>query len=131
MRIRLANRAGSIATYTATFKRYGGRPGHNGATIKTLLLVDILDARGNRVTGHQWFTTCRTWERFNMVTGQRLQFVASVKRYRKGYRGRLEDYEEQDHGPRTDFKLAWPRDVRLVKLGAMFAEPDQDQPLLL
>ena len=113
MRKALKNHQGRRATYTATFRRYGSFQPYKGPPVRTLLLVDIRNARDQVVADHLWFKDCLAWRRCgNLEPGQLLSFTAQVKEYRKGYRGRRE--EEDLPEPTTDLKLAWPMDVRLV-----------------
>ena len=109
MRAALQDRAGTRATYTATFERWGTKTSY-GYTKRTLLLVNVRNGRGDEITDHLWFTSCPTWEVLDLQPGERIVFTANAKSYWKGYAGRR-DYDDEP-GRRKDWKLAFPRDVR-------------------
>lgn len=106
--------------YTATFARYGSKQPYKGPPIRTLLFRDLTTG-GTVVADHQWFKACAAWDALgNIQAGDRVSFTASVKTYQKGYRGRREDFDLP--APSTDYKLAWPKDARLVEVGAKTTE---------
>lgn len=113
MREELGRRDGRRGEFTATFKRFGSKSAYKGPPIVTLLFVDVKDTAGKIVADHVWFTMCKAWELAALREGERVKFEARVKTYRKGYRGRRDDYDLPAES--IDYKLSHP--TRIVVFG--------------
>lgn len=106
MRKELKQMTGVRATFSATFKRFGWKRDY-GRDKKTLLLVDIADENGQRLTDHVWFSLTKGFEAFDLKPGDRLRFDARVKPYEAGYRGQWWE-QALENPPRIDYKLSHP-----------------------
>lgn len=92
MRKSLEKNLGQRKTYTATFLKYDEKRGAmRGGCMKTpnafYILKDIKNEEGKIVTDHMWFTTTDIIFRLKLQSGDTVQFMAFVKKYRKGYQG--------------------------------------------
>jgi hypothetical protein len=97
--------------FTATFVRYGLRPGWTRPTERTLLLRDITTTGGKIVAEHLWFNLTSTFAMLGDLTeGDRVEFQARAKPYTKGYVNFREGVDDRT----TDYKLAWPTKARRV-----------------
>jgi hypothetical protein len=115
MREALKEREGKRGRFTGTVKRFGSKPAYRGPALITLLLVDVLDEAGNKVTDHLWFVVRKQLKALNLQPGDKIEFVARVKPYIKGYRGRRDDY---DLPPTSlDYKLS--HGTQFKKVGSM------------
>jgi hypothetical protein len=104
MREELQKRNGKRGSFTGTVKSFGSKPAYRGPALITMLLVDVCDESGAEVTDHLWFVVRKQLAALNLQTGDKIQFVARVKEYIKGYRGRRDD---DDLPPLSrDFKLS-------------------------
>lgn len=110
MREKLALIEGYRGLFLATFQRFGGKPGWQGQYLKTVLLVKITDDRGDEMCDHVWFDCGKQFEELGLKSGDRIAFRARVQRYVKGYHGG----RDGDSEPSTDFRIAFPTDVRRV-----------------
>lgn len=106
MREKLKDIRGMRQRFTGTFERFGTKPAYKGAPIKTVLLVDVKNQRGEEVCDHIWFTSGKQFESLELRPGDKICFDARVKSYIKGYRGRREDYDAKP--VTTDYKLSHP-----------------------
>ena len=87
-------------TIQATVARFGQKRGWRGATLRTILLLDVRRAQdGLLLTDHLWFTCGTTFDRLHLHPGDRIQFDARVAPYEKGYQGPRA--EETGGGNRT------------------------------
>lgn len=111
MRKALKAREGIRTVYTATCERFGRKTAYKGPPVVTLCMIDVRDSRGERVADHLWFSMCKAWHAAGVKPGDRVQFTATARPYTKGYRGRR---DEDVPGPSTDWKLAFPGDVRVL-----------------
>lgn len=123
MRSALKAQVGRRGVFRAIFVRYGSYQPYKGPPVVTLLFSGVTDGKGQQVTDHLWFRGCKAWRAFTFHVGDQVQFTATVKPYRKGYRGRRDDDELP--GPSTDYKLAWPGDVRLLEPPKAQGGPEQ------
>jgi len=80
---------GKRSHYTGEFVRKGIKHGYKGNTV-TVLLKDIKDETGQIVTDHQWFNMTKGFEQADLKLGDLVEFRATVKKYIKGYKGKLE-----------------------------------------
>lgn len=115
MRKILAKRDQIRSTFTGRFERYGTKSGYHGYVTRTVLLRDIKDVDGKRVTDHLWFNFTKQIEALGeLKPGTIVQFNARVKPYEKGYVNRREGIDERQ----TDYKLNYPTKVTIrIKRG--------------
>ena len=103
---------GKRSEFSATFSRYGardGNPGEHALWRQTALLIDILDARGERVSDHGWIAAA-PFVGVGVQAGDTVRFSACVRRMVNGYT------PEQFHlRIESDFKMDSPKNVRIVK----------------
>ena len=65
---------------------------------------------GDVVADHVWFTVLKTWEKADLQPGDEVRFKATPEPYKKGYRGRRDDWDLP--APTIDYCLKRPSDVR-------------------
>jgi hypothetical protein len=118
MREELKAREGKRGKFFGTVARFGSKPAYKGPPIVTMLLRDVRDEHGTRVTDHLWFVVRKQLIELNPQPGDKLEFDARVKSYAKGYRGRREDDDLPP--PSVDYKLSHGTHFR--KVGSMPAE---------
>lgn len=109
MREELQKREGKRGKFSCTVQRFGSRTS-GGYYKQTLLVTDVRDELGNQVTDHLWFTVGKQIRDLNLQPGEQIEFVATVRPYRKGYRGRRDDIEAPP--PSTDYGLKFPREFK-------------------
>ena len=101
-------------TFTGIFKRYGTKTNWHGFPEKTILLTDIKEGIGNKVTDHIWFHMTKGFEKLGeLQEGTKIQFDARVKSYFKGYNG----YREEIRWERPiekDYKLNNPTKIKVL-----------------
>ena len=105
MRKELAARMGKRGQYTATFSRNGIKNGYKGP-IRTVLLCDIHDSTGKRVTDHLWMTEGKQLANLELQPGDKIRFESRVDEYVKGYQGRRDDV--YDAPIEIDYRLVYP-----------------------
>ena len=115
MREGLKEREGKRGRFTGTVKRFGTKPAYRGPDIVTLLLVVVRDEAGTEVTDHAWFVVRKQLQELNAQPGDKIEFVARVKTYVKGYRGRRGDYDLPPVS--IDYKLS--HGTQFKKVGSM------------
>jgi hypothetical protein len=98
-------------TFTGIFTRMGKKTSF-GYPKTTVLLTDIKDSEGRRITDHLWFNLTKGFEALCLKPMDRVQFDARVKPYLKGYRGYRDDV--YDSPVELDYKLSHP--TKLQKL---------------
>jgi hypothetical protein len=118
MRQELKAREGKRGRFSGTVARFGQKPAYKGPPIVTMLLRDVRDEQGTQVTDHLWFTVRKQLKELNAQPGDKIEFEARVRPYRKGYRGRRED--EDLPSPSFDYGLS--HGTRFKKVGSMPAE---------
>lgn len=112
MRKELKNRDGQREMFHGTFDRFGTKPNWHGFPEKTVLLVNVTDANGNRVSDHLWFNLTKQFEALDLQHGDLIEFHARVKKYEKGYFG----YREDVYKPlETDYKLSYPTKIKILR----------------
>ena len=80
-----------------------------------MLLKDIRDLEGNHIADHLWFNLTKQFQaaNANLNQGDRIQFDAPRRKYKKGYRGRR--WEAQiECPPSVDCKLSYPTKVKII-----------------
>lgn len=98
--------------FTGIFVRFGTKTGWTGKDEKTVLLKDIKNSSGEKVTDHLWFNYVKGMQILNLTEGDILSFEARVSEYQKGYKGYREDI------PRNleiDYKLSYPNKITILK----------------
>ena len=113
MREKLKNIEGVRNRFIATFIRYGQKAAYKGYPIVTLLFENVRDKYGEVFTEHIWFTTNKSFEKFNFNEGDNIVFDARVKTYIKGYIGRNNDWDDS-YDIKTvtkDYKLSHPNNI--------------------
>lgn len=111
MREELKARAGKRGRFSAKVEKFGAKSSY-GYAKQTMLVTDVRDESGNQVTDHLWFTVGKQIRELELKPGDRIEFVATVRPYRKGYRGRRED--DYLPAPSIDYGLKFPREFRKV-----------------
>ena len=123
MREKLAAIEGKRCTFRGRFERFGSKRSFRGPPKITILLTGIEDPHGNAMCDHLWFIQGKLFERLKLSRGDVVEFVATVIRYTKGYRGHRED---EDCSPVSeDFRLSRPSHLRVI------GTPTMDQPMPL
>lgn len=98
-------------TFTGTFVQIDTKAS-SGYTKQTVLLIDIEDSDGKRVTDHLWLNLTKGFSELGLMTGDTIRFEARVKRYIRGYQGRRDQVFTTS--VETDYKLSYP--TRFEKL---------------
>lgn len=97
--------------FTGTFSKYGLKTNYRDPSTETVLLVDIRNQEGLFICDHLWFNRTKGFENLGKLTGgDKIQFEARVKKYKKGYVNRRAGIDEG----KFDYKLSHP--TKIVKL---------------
>lgn len=92
MREELAKIKNVRARFRAIVVRFGERTSHGHA--KPMMLVqDVCDLKGNRMTDHVWFDKGKWIETLDLQPGDEIEFNARVRPYWKGYIDKQLDYK--------------------------------------
>ncbi len=128
MRVAFKAANGIRTTFAATVARFATKPAFRGPAIPTVLLQNVTDRSGTIVTDHLWFTITKRFEDAGIQIGDRVQFDARVRRYRKGYRGHRDD----DDLPvvSIDYRLSHATNIRIIRRDGERYDTTQ-QPLFL
>jgi hypothetical protein len=110
MREQLAEIKNVRATFRGIVVRFGEKKSWKGPPKKTILVQDIRDRHNRVLTDHLWFTWGKWSEVLDLKEGDEIEFDARVTSYRKGYRGRREDYDLP--APSIDYRLSHPTKVK-------------------
>ena len=113
MRDELAKIEGERSVFTGVFVRFGEKNGYRGP-VTTVLLQNIHDATGKKVTDHLWFNLTKGFAALNLKGGEKIEFRARVKDYLKGYQG------DETALMEIDYKLSHPTKVHVK--GERFSE---------
>jgi len=108
MREKLKVIDGQRLTFTGKVERYGGKGGGKF----TILIVDVKHLNGTFITDHLWFNLTKGFKSLRLEPGERVQFDARVKPYRKGYQGTR---KKIDKPVSDDYKLSHPTRISRVK----------------
>ena len=98
-------------TFKGVFERFGMKRGWKGRTETTVLLTDIRDADGDKITDHLWFNLTKGFSQTHLEQGDIIQFEARVDTYLKGYQGYRMDV---DKPVELDAKLSRPTKIKKV-----------------
>ena len=91
--------------------RFGKKVNFKGYSEETILLRNIVDIETNDVvTDHVWFTYSKGFDDAKVRQGDRIEFDARVKSYKKGYVNKLIKGTKQT----VDFKLSHPTKIAVV-----------------
>lgn len=86
MRNELAKQIGERKKFRAVFDRIGKKINYRGYSEETILLKNIVDVDANKlVADHVWFAYTKGFERALLHLGDKIEFTARVKEYKKGY----------------------------------------------
>jgi hypothetical protein len=108
MRKELAKLVEQRKSFTGVFIRYGFKNGWKGKREETVLIKDIIEVdTGIKITDHLWFNLTKEFANLYLTEGDRIEFHARAKAYRKGY----VDKRFIDNR-RTDYKLSHPTKVK-------------------
>ena len=111
MRKVLASENGVRKKFHAVFDRFGKKPNYLGYSDETILLVRITDAETNIVVAdHVWFSLTKAFAKLNLKQGMKVEFVARIKSYKKGYVNRRYNV---DHSS-MDYRLSNPTRVAVI-----------------
>lgn len=111
MRTELRKLSNQRRLFTGIFVRIGTKSGWQGKILETVLIKDIRDSNNKLITNHLWFNLTKGFQNIDFKEGNKIQFMARVTSYYKGYKGRraeelgLDSYEE-------DFKLSFPTKIK-------------------
>ena len=98
-------------TFKGVFERFGMKRGWKGRTETTVLLTDIRDTEGDKITDHLWFNLTKGFCQAHLKQGDIIQFEARVDTYLKGYQG----YRTDVYKPiELDAKLSRPTKIKKV-----------------
>lgn len=112
MRSRLANTERERRLFHATFSRVGKKTNYHGYSEDTLLLTNVVDVEANEmVADHVWFTYSNAFDKLRLKEGDRLEFEARVREYKKGYVSRSLKINQS----RKDFKLSYPTKIKVIR----------------
>jgi len=87
--------------FSGTFEKFGIKNGHSWQET-TVLLVDIRDDNDKYMTNHLWFNFTKRFQLLELSGGEKLEFDARVKKYKKGKRSK------------EDFKLTYPTKIEII-----------------
>ncbi|MBL7857611.1 MAG: hypothetical protein JNM57_07970 [Cyclobacteriaceae bacterium] len=118
MRKVLAKQDGERKKFSAVFSRLGKKAGYNGYSEETILLIAVQDAETKQlVSDHSWFSFTKGFQDARLKEGDRVEFEARVKKYRKGYVNKSIGIHNRSY----DYKLSHP--TRIKKLLTTLSEP--------
>ena len=113
MRKELAAESGNRKKFSAMFSRIGKKVNFKGYSEETILLKNVIDLETNAVVAdHVWFSYTQDFEKASLSLGDRLEFEARVKEYRKGYVNK----SYKINNSTTDFKLSNPTKIKRVNI---------------
>jgi hypothetical protein len=113
MRKELAAERGNRKKFSAVFSRVGKKVNFKGYSEETILLKNIIDVETNAVVAdHCWFSYTQGFEKASLTLGDRIEFEARIKEYRKGYVNR----SYKINNATTDFKLSNPTKIKRVNI---------------
>lgn len=103
MRIKLQAIEQKRLSFTGIYDRVGYKPGYRGsARSMTVLLKDIRNIKGEFLTAHVWLNYTKRLQELNLNKGDRVEFQARVKEYRKNSKGIV------------DYRLSNPTQIKKV-----------------
>jgi hypothetical protein len=112
MRSKLGKEVGLRKRFAARVVRFGKKVNYKGYSEETILLDKITDVELNEVmTDHLWFTFSLTFQKANPKEGDRIEFDARVKDYKKGYVNKQIGINNR----KKDFKLSHPTNIVVLK----------------
>jgi hypothetical protein len=78
-------------------------------------LEEIIDEKGNPVTGHSWFSLTRGFKALTLEHGDYVMFVAKVVEYSKGYKGKpYASWKRKHSNVMIDYGFSHPVSVTKV-----------------
>jgi len=113
MRKALAAEQGKRKKFSATVGRLGKKINYKGYSEETILLNRIVDVETEKViTDHVWFSYTQGFVKASLTLGDKLEFEARVKEYRKGYVNK----NYKINNTTTDFKLSHPTKIKKMSV---------------
>ena len=113
MRKALAKQEGERRKFLAIFSRIGKKSGFKGYSEETILLKTIQDGEtGTLVADHLWFSLTKGFQDARLSEGDRVEFEARVKKYRKGYVNAGLGITKKS----LDYKLSHPSKIKKVNV---------------
>lgn len=100
--------------FRGEFVRKGYKSGYNGSYPKeTLLLVNIVDENGRKITDHLWFNYTKGFWKAHLIKGDIVEFHARVEPYTKIYtKGYPRNKRNAHIRKRIDYKLSYPTKIK-------------------
>ena len=98
----------SRGTFCGKFERYGMKLNWHNFPEKTILLLDVYDAKTSQLlTDHLWFSSTKQFLEVDLQPEEIVVFNARCRSYIKGYFDRKDwiDYRT------TDYKLSYPTKI--------------------
>lgn len=90
-------------TFTGVFERIGYKPGYRGsASTMTVLVRNVRNKKGKFLANHVWLNYTKALQELNLDRGNRIEFQARVKEYRKGSKGSI------------DYRLSYPTQIKKI-----------------
>jgi hypothetical protein len=112
VRSKLGKDIGLRKRFSARVVRFGKKVNYKGYSEETILLDRIADAESGEVmTDHLWFTFSLTFQKANPKEGDKIEFDARVKDYKKGYVNKQIGINNR----KKDFKLSHPTNINILK----------------
>src|SRR5690349_1129334 len=109
MRKELAADRDNRKKFSAVFSRIGKKVNFKDYSEETILLKNIVDSETNNVVAdHVWFSYTQGFVKAVLTPGDRIEFEARVKEYRKGYVNR----SYKINNSTNDFKLSNPTKIK-------------------
>lgn len=113
MREKLSKLEGERTSFTATFERFGEKPGYKGRILKTILMLDVKKkGEDDILTDHLWFNYTKLFSEVNLTKGDVVSFDGRCKEYIKGYRGNRSNVY---CSIREDYKISYPSKVKILE----------------
>ncbi|MCD1295582.1 hypothetical protein CUJ83_11290 [Methanocella sp. CWC-04] len=79
--------------FKGVFLRYGSKCNYRKGRTLTVLVADIRDDEGELMCDHMWFDFGDGFENIELRPYDTLEFLATIKKYNKGYRSRDKEHD--------------------------------------
>ena len=132
MRKELKKLNGQRELFTAKIVREGRKSSFKGASLPTILLKEVRRVSdGKLMCDHLWINKTKAFASLDLSVGLKVQFLARVKPYSKGYQGRKEELKKEiNKEVKQDFKLSHPTQVKVLEDQAKKAKRDASRVIL-
>lgn len=95
--------------FTAVFERTGWKSGYK-RDLQTVLLLDVrMDDRP--ICDHLWFNMTKGFREAGLKQGDKVEFMARVSSYEKGYKGWRDDVFKPIE---RDYRLSFPTKIKKI-----------------